>query len=430
MTKILVITVGGSCEPIVNAVKANKYDLVFFVCSTGGRLGSDRTVDGGGNPCKKDKEDNVGTPSIVVQTGLKNDQYEKILLEQHELDDLNLAYTRIKELGKLITNKFPDSEVTANFTGGTKTMSACLVMAAIVFDWKLELNQGVRSDLVKVTTGDTAVPVSVEGLLEDRYISLVEKALDSHDYSMAAAISMEFVKKIKDARLRAKWFQLKNLSEGFSLWDAFLYNDALSFFESQPQMTSSWLKTLRNLTYTEKQGYGYHIVYDLINNAERRAHQGRYDDAVSRLYRATELLAQTRLKEAYGLESGNLDIKAIRKILPESTPETIYKEYEKQKDGDGIIRLGLKNTFLLLAQANDQVGRLFKEQENRISDILRTRNYSFLAHGLTPVGRQNYERVNSVLCSFLRDAIQKVAPGLKMPAQFPGRKLFYMCFTV
>ena len=40
MTKILVITVGGNCEPIVNAVKSDDYDRVFFVCSTGGRLGN------------------------------------------------------------------------------------------------------------------------------------------------------------------------------------------------------------------------------------------------------------------------------------------------------------------------------------------------------------------------------------------------------
>jgi hypothetical protein len=33
-------------------------------------------------------------------------------------------------------------------------------------------------------------------------------------------------------------------------------------------------------------GHGYEIVEDLLLNAERRAMQDRYDDAVGRLYRA------------------------------------------------------------------------------------------------------------------------------------------------
>ena len=409
MTKVLVITVGGSCEPIVNAVKSKDYDRVFFVCSTGGRQGSDQTVDGKGNPCRKSLEDRVGEPSIVVQAGLDVTKYEKILLEQDELDDLNLAYKRIKRLGKEITNKYPDAEIIANFTGGTKTMSACLVMAAIVYDWKLELNQGLRRDLIRVTSGDIAVPVSVEGILEDRYISLVEKALDAHDYSMAAAISTEFIKKITDAKIRAKWLLLKNLSEGFSLWDAFLYNEALPLLEAEPKVIVSWLATLRNLTYTEKQGHeyqviydlinkvkrkdhrgkceaavsrlceatallaqtkltkrrehGYQVVYDLINNAERRAHQGRYDDAVSRLYRATELLAQTRLRELYDVESGSLSMDKIKQIFPAHTPESIFTKYEKLQDNNGRIKLGLRETYRLLSMLGDPIGTLFTDNE-------------------------------------------------------------------
>ncbi|MDB9309098.1 hypothetical protein PN471_10700 [Aphanizomenon sp. CS-733/32] len=47
------------------------------------------------------------------------------------------------------------------------------------------------------------------------------------------------------------------------------------------------------------EGHGYEIVQDLILNAERRATQQRYDDAVGRLYRALELLAQIRLLKAF-----------------------------------------------------------------------------------------------------------------------------------
>jgi hypothetical protein len=49
-------------------------------------------------------------------------------------------------------------------------------------------------------------------------------------------------------------------------------------------------------------GHGYEIVEDLLLNAERRAMQDRYDDAVGRLYRALELLVQIRLLQTYDIK--------------------------------------------------------------------------------------------------------------------------------
>lgn len=424
MSKILVVTVGGSCEPIVNAVNFEKYDRIFFICSTGGRQGSDRTVDGEGKPCIKDWQDKVGSPSIVAQTGLGPDKYEKVLLEQYELDDLDQAYKRIKALAARISGEYPEADVTANFTGGTKTMSACLVMAAIAYDWRLTLNQAVRKDLVKVTSGDTAVSVSVGGLLEDRYIALAEKALDTHDYSMAAAVATEFVKKrITDAKMRTRWLQFKNMSEGFALWDAFSYDNALSCLEANSQFASPWLAVLRNLTYRQRPGHGYHVVFDLINNAERRARQNRYDDAVSRFYRATELVAQTRLNEAHKLESGNISLDVIKSKLSGRLADADLEQYSLRADSNGRIKLALHETYRLLDRLDDPVGKLFMENENKMLDILKVRNHSFLAHGFEPIGRAEYDRVRLVLVNFVQEAVKKAAPSLKTPGKFPGRKL-------
>lgn len=38
------------------------------------------------------------------------------------------------------------------------------------------------------------------------------------------------------------------------------------------------------------------MVEDLVANADRRATEGKYDDAVARLYRATEMVAQVRFR--------------------------------------------------------------------------------------------------------------------------------------
>jgi regulation of enolase protein 1 (concanavalin A-like superfamily) len=84
-------------------------------------------VDGEGKPCieyikgKKNK-------SIVAQTGLSDDQYTKWPLE--DPDNLSICYQRFKELRSAIRKKFGHkTDIVANYTGGTKTMSVALGMA-------------------------------------------------------------------------------------------------------------------------------------------------------------------------------------------------------------------------------------------------------------------------------------------------------------
>lgn len=60
-------------------------------------------------------------------------------------------------------------------------------------------------------------------------------------------------------------------------------------------------KYILALVAITKENGGYEQVQDLILNAERRAVQERYDDAVARLYRAVEMVAQVRLQSEWGL---------------------------------------------------------------------------------------------------------------------------------
>lgn len=58
------------------------------------------------------------------------------------------------------------------------------------------------------------------------------------------------------------------------------------------------------------------LIYDLIANAERRAKlENKYDDALARLYRATEMLAQFKLEKNYSIRTNNLDLSKVPKNL-------------------------------------------------------------------------------------------------------------------
>jgi len=415
--KILIITVGGSCEPIVNAVKADAYDKVYFICS-GGKKGSEITVDGAGLPCK-DFRGGDAKPSIAAQTGLEPEAYEKIVLTKEEIDDLAACYARLEEAARRISDAHPGALVTANYTGGTKTMSAVLVMVAVRFGWSVQLNQGVRTDLVKVRHGDVAVLQSADPLKSGVYAVLAQKALSSWDYSMAASVAEELLRQGPGPEIRNSWLTLRTLCLGFAAWDAFRYGEALEILQGLGRFIGSWLGTLRSLADGSRHEHGYTVVGDLLNNAARRADQERFDDAVSRLYRATELLAQVRLKEAHGLESGAIGLAELEARL---SPD-LMEEYRARAGDDGIIKIGLHETYQLLERLSDPLGQLFMERESRILDTLRVRNLSFLAHGFRPVTTADYNRVRQSLEGFILDGLRRIAPGVKTPDQLPGPEL-------
>src|SRR5690606_11500883 len=98
------------------------------------------------------------------------------------------------------------------------------------------------------------------------------------------------------------------LTKAFNEWDKFNYVQAELLIEPYQgdkdiiPYNINLKKIVRTLTKYLKEwtpegnkkqpGPGFPLVYDVLNNALRRANQGRYDDAVARIYRSIEMYAQ------------------------------------------------------------------------------------------------------------------------------------------
>jgi CRISPR-associated protein (TIGR02710 family) len=407
VNKILITTVGGSCAPVVNAVRMGNYDHVFFVCSTGSK-GSEITVDGEGKPCEE-MRDVRSDKSIVAQTGLSENQYTKWTL--NDPDDLEICYQRLKELRRTIRQTFgPESLVVANYTGGTKTMSVVLSMAALADGWKLQVNLGPRTDLVKVYHGDVPVFATVTDIIyEDQYTILANQAVYRYDYCLALALANDLLQMRLSTDRKRTWIDVHIAAKGFASWDTFDHASALNLLSSLGRYYGNHLVALKKLTGQEK-GNGYEAVSDLLNNAERRASQERFDDAVARLYRATEMVAQIRLFKEYELNSNKLNLNEL--------PVNLRSEYEPFVRDKGKVLLGLRESFGLLNRLDDPVGKLFETNRNAVIGALTTRNNSILAHGTEPVGREGYEKVWETLHGFISEALDLAKGRLDVP-QFP-----------
>jgi hypothetical protein len=117
----------------------------------------------------------------------------------------------------------------------------------------------------------------------------------------------------------------------------------------------------------------------------RRIAKGLFDDAVARLYRAVEALAQAQLSSH--------DFFNTAAVSFEKLPDTLKREWrDRPKDKDGCLKLALQDDYKLLSALGDKLGKKFTEQKlDTPKSPLSLRNQSILAHGYQPISQKAAE---------------------------------------
>lgn len=155
MTKILFVTVGGSFQPIITAIRSLQPDRIIFIASDSEK-GSKSQVIGEGTPCEVRRGAEVieRLPNIPTQVGLGDRfQQERDLILVQNPDDLSECYPKIHASIRNLQQE-ASYEIMADYTGGTKTLSAALVMATIDCGIALYITIAARDNLVRVERGE------------------------------------------------------------------------------------------------------------------------------------------------------------------------------------------------------------------------------------------------------------------------------------
>jgi CRISPR-associated protein (TIGR02710 family) len=239
--KILMLTVGGSPQPIITSIKTLKPDRVIFICSenTERNKGSINQVIGDGNPCEihknKDVVERLPNLPTLLQLGNRFDCNSDLLAIQ-DPDDQAECYRKITGfIGKLLQSN--QCELVADYTGGTKTMSMALAMAAIDFNIKLYLTTGSRRDLTRVRFGETTELVSTALINVERKLELIlPMLLDRYDYAAAVGQLENLLHSYHfsgDDKVKVR--NLIACCRAFDFWDKFdhrqAYEELQSFFK-------------------------------------------------------------------------------------------------------------------------------------------------------------------------------------------------------
>jgi len=420
VSKVLILTVGGSWEPLVTSIQRHRSDYVVFLCSQDGekpdkRPGSHIMVDGKGLPCTQWGKE--AKPSIVAQCGLEPEQYEKIIISG--MDSLADCYFSAEQAIKNARDKFSGADILCDYTGGTKSMSAGLAAAALD-DGKAQiyLVGGRRDNLVKVRSGTQRV---VKGdwspLLWQRRFDSFKKLFARYDYEgcleLTEQLSTEVVADSKADRIVEVY---RSLSRAFLNWDQFRHEDAMddlepyvSYLPQQKIFLSEVIKSRK--IYEEGHGEDkkvrLHMVYDILRNAERRLLQKKFDDAVSRIYRALEMIAQLCLFfNRPSIDTSRVDLNALPEGLKDKyrqiKEDIAYGNMEHGDNNESKMQVGLFRAYELLSDLGHPVGKLAWERKGRMLDIIRVRNFSILAHGLEPIEPAKAKEFYRFTCDLLK----------------------------
>ena len=416
MTKdtVLLCTVGGSHQPILTALREIRPAHVLFFCSgkdpATGRPGSCSTITGKGHPIQVRSGDKIDhLPNLRTLAGLADDRFGV-----HEIppDDLDEAVTRMLAAIADARTRFPDAAFVADYTGGTKTMTAALVMASLDSEAvELQLVTGTRADLVRVRDGTQAgLTIGAEGIRIRRGIAPYLAAWQRYAYGEAAD-GLSRLRMPRDPSLRGELLIARDLSAAFDAWDRFDHTAALAQMDVYRARirarAAPYFSALKCLAATPEEPKRRPAqLWDLWLNAQRRARQARYDDAVARAYRLLEWTAQWLLKTR-DIDTGDLRAEDIPAAL------------EIPVNANGKRQTGLHNAWALAAHHLGGDVRAFVEGERgHMLDHLLKRNGSILAHGETPVRQGDWEAfaewIEAALVPLLRDRANRA--GLKVLA--------------
>ncbi len=381
----LICTVGGSHEPILQAIRSLQPTRVCFVCSDDdpatGNKGSYIQITGKGNVIKAHFRDEAPRlPNIPSQVGLDESQFEVIKVSPDDFDDV------YHQALSWMCRQSPDAEnIVADYTGGTKTMSAALAVAALDCDGvELQLVSGSRSNLVKVESGsEQVIDATVEGSRFRRKLDQAVAAWGRHAYEETAAL-LGNMRPPHDRYLRGDYQRALDLSRALAAWDRFDHATALDILNRYKARVGKNLglhiKALSMLNEPRGKRREPLQLYDLWLNAQRRAAQGRYDDAIARVYRLLEWTAQWQLRLHADIETAN--------VAREKIPDGI----SLSKNRNGEYQAGLFTAWQLIeVLLNNPAAVFFREHGNEMLDHLKVRNQSILAHGFAPIDADQWQ---------------------------------------
>lgn len=294
--------------------------------------------------------------------------------------DCREVFSEIKNYIENLKQEDREAEILVDFTAGTKPMSVGLVLSGCVVGAERFSYVQTKSEDGSPVRGEEEVNSFYE-ISEYRFEELKRLfvfSFDHYDFSSALEV-LDRIKKVSNLSEIQKFVETwRRIASLYLRWDLFDHpsGEEVKGIPGVPDRNKAFLGKLGNPNFPLRDLY---FLADLLNNAQRRIKQKKFDDAVARLYRAVELVAQIKLR-SWGIETSDVDVERL--------PEGLKDKYASLRNERGKIQLPLYRSYELLAHLGEELGRNFFE-DHELRNLLERRNNSILAHGFEPVSEEN-----------------------------------------
>lgn len=344
---------------------------------------------------------------------VEGEDYEIVLIK--DIDSFNECF---KVYSDKLIEFWGKNKLIIDYTSGTKTMSASLASAAVLYDAQLITVGGYREEGF-IKKGTESIRTHNVYILKDRIFKFVIiKLFNNYRYDEAIYLLNYLISPDLDKDNLIKFIKI------YSHWDNVRFEEAYNLFKEvdlssldfkeYDKIIKQNLKALARISNSHSENIkNCYILASLINNAKRRAKEFKFDDGIARLYRSFELIGQIKLNQ-YGIESSNVDIDLLKR---KDVSKEFIEYLENSRDG-GKIRIGLVNDYLLLNELGDKLGEYFVENRQLINNITVKRNNSILAHGLDSHSKEDYEVFEGLVLNLALDLDKDMKKFLK-ETKFP-----------
>lgn len=396
------VSVGGSLAPVLHVLREHRPPHVWYFCSTDSRANAD-----------------------AIQAALDwNPQARFIDVERFE--ELGPCYRELRrKIPEILSEtKVNPREVLVDYTGGTKTMSAALILATTEWFDRFSYVGGEQRER-------GGLGITVDGKERVRYqtnpwsdlaIREIERARD-----LWAGCQFEAAQRVLSAvaarvphPLRFK--SVANLASAMAARHRLDFKEATRLLgmvqKSLPSLFDGHddhgiigftSDCLRLSEACSKDKASNTFLRELLDNTLRTAAQYRFEDAAARLYRAMEMQGQLWLTESTSglFVNGRCKAADVGRI-----PLQLQRLHFCKADREGEdLNLSLEQAFRAAHQMGDERADKVINDLKTLDDSPRgssrwrqateKRNTSILAHGVTPVGEEGFRQMKELAAEFL-----------------------------
>lgn len=396
--KLMLMTIGGSPEPIRKSIEKYAPDQIIFLAS----------------------HDSISlSGQILKDLGFKPEVKFEITENPNQM--LECYQKARKCIDRAKRSNLKASEIMVDYTGGTKVMTAALILAAAGNSYRFNYVGGTlrnKDGVGTVVCGheELFAEMSPWAVFAEEERRQTVALFNARQFAAVIEITRSSDRKLPH-QIECYFKFVQCLAKGFLHWDQFdhsaasryiekgssdlqgylgIYSDSdLSVFLNKVQECKSIVDNIIKKTDGQTKHHRV-LIDDIINNARRKKADGLFDDAAARVYRALELYGQIVFQEFAGCSND--------KVAPIMVPEKIRDEYKIRygRPKSKYLKLPLEATFNLLKESGQKEGVRFYERIKEIKNIQSNRNQSILAHGIKPVSERAIVSIFKSITDFIQ----------------------------